>query len=112
MSPDNRLNKRRHSMAQQMQFGQQPGLAADAYALAQTYQVGTPVTEYKNNTATKTVLGITLSILGGLFLLFGLLTLFAAGVSFFTKIVLILISLSLLAYGISQIRTARRNRGA
>jgi hypothetical protein len=98
-------------MAQQMQFGQQPGLAADAYTLAQTYQIGTPVTEYKNNTVTKTVLGITLSILGGLFLLFGLLALFIGG-SFFAKLVLILIGLSLLIYGISQIRTARRNRGA
>ncbi|SRR6266487_5212358 len=99
-------------MAQQGQFGQQPGLAADTSTLAQTYQIGTPVTEYKNNTVTKTVLGITLSILGGLFVLFGLLTLFVARGSFFAKIVLILLGLSLLAYGISQIRTARRNRGA
>ncbi len=99
-------------MAQQMQFGQQSGLAADAYALAQTYQVGTPVTEYKNNTATKTVLGITLSILGGLFMLFGLLALFVGRGSFFANLALILTGLSLLIYGISQIRTARRNRGA
>src|SRR5215472_13332321 len=99
-------------MAQQAQFGEPAGLAADISMLAQTYQIGTPVTEYKNNTVTKTVLGITLSILGGLFLLLALVTLFAAGGSIFTKLLLILISLGLISYGISQIRTARRNRGA
>lgn len=99
-------------MAQQGQFGQQAGLAADISTLAQTSQIGTPVTEYKNNTVAKTVLGITLSILGGLLLLLALVFLFAAGDPIFKKFLLILISLSLLSYGISRIRTARRNRGA
>ncbi len=99
-------------MAQQGQVGQQAGLAADTSTLAQTYQMGTPVTEYKNNTVAKTVLGTTLSILGGLLLLLALVNLFAAGDSIFTKLLFIVISLSLLSYGISRIRTARRNRGA
>jgi hypothetical protein len=99
-------------MAQQGQIGQQAGLATDISTLAQTYRVGTPVTEYKNNTVAKTVLGITLSILGGLLLLLALVNLFSAGDSIFTKLLFIVISLSLLTYGISQMQTARRNRGA
>ena len=61
-------------MAKQIQAGQQQPLSTAVYQFAEAQQIGAVVKEYKGSTLTKSLLGISLSVLGAAFILVGVAT--------------------------------------
>jgi hypothetical protein len=94
-------------MAQQVQIGQKRSMPAQVYQLATEQRVGTPVAQYKSRFLTTFLFGIVVGALGVYPVLFSFLGRFSFG-----TIILLLIGLSLVAYGVSRVFMAFQNSDA
>jgi len=94
-------------MAQQLPIGQKRSLPSQVYQLATQRRVGTPLAQYKSRFLTTFLLGIVAGVLGGYIVLVSLLGRFSFG-----TIILLLLGLSLVAYGVSRVVVAFQNLGA
>lgn len=110
-------------MRQKPQQGQplsplQHGIPAHVQHQVNIYLPGTPIKGYTNNAGSRMFLGIVLIIIGGIFIVGGLLlflTLFSTGFSslVLSGVAAVVTGLALFVnYGVVLIRRARRNRGA
>jgi hypothetical protein len=104
-----KLNERKggNFMAQQVQIGQKRSLPAQVYQLATEQRVGTPVAQYKSRFLTTLLLGMVVGAPGGYLVLFSFLGRFSLGTIF-----VLLVGLSLVAYGVSRVVVAFQHRGA
>ena len=94
-------------MAQQVQIGQKRSMPAQVYQLATQQQVCTPIARYRSRFLTTLLFGMVGGALGVYPILFSFLGRFSFGTIF-----LLLIGLSLVAYGVSRVFVAFQNRGA
>lgn len=85
-------------------------MPAEVYQLGTTYQVGAPVAEHKAGLVRLALSTTFFLTLGVIFLPFSIVGIFARS-GFRTGVILLLLSLTLLGYGISRARTLLRNRG-
>jgi len=94
-------------MAQQVQIGQKRSMPAHVYQLATEQRVGTPLAQYKSRFLTTFLFGIVVGVLGVYVVLFSFLGRFSFG-----TIILLLVGLSLVAYGVSRVFVAFQNLDA
>ena len=100
-------------MAEQ-QFVQQQPFSTSVFQFAEAQQIGTVVKEYKSKTLMKSILGVSLNILGGIFILGGVgLAVFIHTLgSIRAGLFLAALGLVALSYGFYLSRTASRNKRA
>ncbi len=101
-------------MAEQQPSVQQQVLSAGVFQFAEAQQIGTVVKVYTSSALKKSLLGISLSVLGGAFILAGVA---AAALthtlsSIRVGIYAVIFGLAFLGFGLSQIRAASRNKRA
>ena len=101
-------------MAEQQPSLQQQALSAGVFQFAEAQQIGTVVKEYKSKTLMKSILGVSLNSLGGIFILggVGLAALVHTLDSIRTGLFLAALGLVALSYGLYLTRTASRNKRA
>lgn len=99
-------------MSKHIRAVQQPAVSRGLFHLAETQQIGTRVKEYKGTAFMKSLLGISLSILGSAFLLAGVAVLIYNPRAFFTGVYAGIFGFCLLSFGVLQLRVALRARGA
>jgi hypothetical protein len=99
-------------MAKQIQAGQQQPLSTVVYQFAEAQQIGAVVKEYKGGTLTKSLLGISLSVLGTAFIIVGVAAIVNIFPSFGKEFYALIIGIGFLGFGITQVRGASRNQGA
>lgn len=100
-------------MAEQ-QFVQPPPFSTRVFQFAEAQQIGTVVKEYRSKTLMKLILGVSLNILGGIFILWGagLAVLVHSLDSIRAGLFLAAVGLVALSYGFYLTRTAFRNKSA
>jgi hypothetical protein len=94
------------------QFVQQQPITANVVQYVEAQQIGTVVKEYKSKTLMKSILGITLNVLGGAFILGGVLiaVLDHNLKSIETGIIALIFAFVALSFGLFLTRTASHNR--
>ncbi len=100
-------------MAEQ-QFVQQHPVSTSVFQFAEAQQIGTVVKEYKSKTLMKSILGVGLNMLGGIFILWsvGLAVLVHTLDSIRAGLFLAALGIVALSYGLYLTRTASRNMKA
>lgn len=98
-------------MAEQ-QFVHQQAFSTSVFQFAEAQQIGTVVKEYKSQTLMKSILGICLNVLGGIFILggVGLAALVHTLDSIRAGLFLAAVGLVALSYGLYLTRTVSRNK--
>ena len=99
-------------MTKQIQVGQQPPLSTDLSYFAEQQQIGTRVKEYTGTLLVKSLLGISLSIMGIAFILAGVAVPILNPAAFLRGIYAGIFGAAWLSFGMFQLRGAARARGA